>query len=132
MLPFCEMALLKCKVIIMKIYLNAREVIIDLHQRGYTEDFELNGNTLLWVQDGSVINSDEFSILECHRFLSVHGDELVIFGVISLHTMSKGILITHYDDTTIKSPAIIEEKMEELCSFAACDHASAAERWSFS
>jgi hypothetical protein len=73
MLPFCEMALLKCKVIIMKIYLNAREVIIDLHQRGYTEDFELNGNTLLWVQDRSVIDSDEFSILECHRFLSVHG-----------------------------------------------------------
>jgi hypothetical protein len=35
--------------------------------------------------------------------------------------MSKGILITHYDDTTIKSPAIIEEKMEELFSFAACD-----------
>jgi hypothetical protein len=46
--------------------------------------------------------------------------------------MRKGILIIHYDDTTIKSPAIIEEKMEELFSFAACDNAAGAERWSFS
>jgi hypothetical protein len=34
----------------MKVYLNKIEAIIGLHERGFTEDFELFGTDLLWVQ----------------------------------------------------------------------------------
>ena len=34
----------------MKAYLNKIQAVIDMHTRGYSNDFELIGNDLLWIQ----------------------------------------------------------------------------------
>ena len=102
----------------MKIYLNAFDIIDDMHQRGFTEDFELKKNKLLWVQKRVYLKSNEFLITECHRFLNTRGNELVISGIMSVSCMSKGILVTHYEDYTGTRPELIEKKVNELFAVA--------------
>jgi hypothetical protein len=34
----------------MKNSFNKQEAVIDLHEKGFTDDFQLIGNDLLWVQ----------------------------------------------------------------------------------
>ena len=45
--------------------------IIDLHERGYFEDFQLLGNDLFWSQGKKTIRAGEFAILEEHIITDV-------------------------------------------------------------
>jgi hypothetical protein len=120
------------KTIFMKTYLNVCEVIVDLHERGYTDDFELNGNGLPCVRKGFVLHHKGFSITECHHFLGVKGSELVVFGVVSESTMIKGILIIHCEDGAINCRRMIERKIDEFSSFVTSPYDKTNESWSFS
>jgi hypothetical protein len=102
----------------MKIYSNGREAICDLHERGYTNDFQLVGNDLLWLQEKFFIRAGEFSITECYRFCNPlqNEPELVVFGVIALFYNAKGILINHYTSYTLTTPPVIEKKLNEMFS----------------
>jgi len=100
----------------MNMYLSASEAVIDLHGRGFIDDFELFGDHVLWVQKKVFLIQDEFLIVECHRFLDAHGIESIIFGLVSVCFRAKGILMSHYKEYSNKTPAIIERKLEKLFS----------------
>ena len=92
-----------------------QDTIIDLHQRGYCEDFVLFGDDLLWVQEKCFIGENNFSITECHRFSHPYGKEedLVIFGILVFCRNIKGILMNHYSYTSC-IPEVITRKLNEM------------------
>jgi len=92
-----------------------QDTIIDLHQRGYCEDFVLFGDDLLWVQDKSFIRGNNFSITECHRFAHPYGknEDLVIFGILVLCQNIKGILMNHYSYQS-GIPEVITKKLSDM------------------
>jgi hypothetical protein len=100
----------------MKKYLTEYEAIIDLHERGYCQDFQLYGNDLLWVQKKIFVCAGEFSILEYHRFFNqyIKKSEMMVIGVIAINYNVKGILINHYYSDDMKSPPLIKEKNLKL------------------
>ena len=100
----------------MNIYSNRTDVISDLHERGFTNDFQLIGNDLLWVQEKLFIRAGEFSILEYFKIneSSNKQDEIIIFGIIALYHNIKGILLDHYKSYSDVTPPVIVKKLKEL------------------
>ena len=100
----------------MNIYPNRTDVISDLHERGFTNDFQLIGNDLLWVQEKLFIRAGEFSILEYFKISdsSNKQDEIIIFGIIALYHNIKGILLDHYKSYSDVTPPVIVKKLKEL------------------
>lgn len=90
----------------MKVYTSEWEAISDLHERGFTEDFELSGDDLLWIQQKIIFQPGDFVISECHHFGYSSGQELVIYTVLSDFYFAKGILLTHHKSLTDKASAI--------------------------
>lgn len=92
-----------------------QDAIIDLHDKGYIEDFVLFGDELLWVQKKTFIDGADFSIIECHTFAypgrSV--EDLVIFGIMMLYENVKGILMNHYTFSS-RVPDIIVNKINGI------------------
>src|ERR1700759_1761561 len=73
-------------------YVSILEAITDLHQRGYSADFNLLGNRLFCSQTKSYLHLNEFDVLEVYRFedgLRPRG-ETIVYGIEGLHI--KGIL----------------------------------------
>jgi hypothetical protein len=99
----------------MKKYTCHREAIIDLHERGFTSDFQLFGNDLLWIQGKIFIREIEFSIIECHRFdrFPQSNNPIIIFGIVAPIYQARGILLNHYSSYTTKTPIVILKKMKE-------------------
>lgn len=79
----------------MKTYLSKRKAIVALHEKGFTEDFELVGDNMLWIQEKIWLQREEFAIVECHSVAKYTGQPLRIFGVVSDKYWAKGILISH-------------------------------------
>ena len=100
----------------MKKYLTEFEAIIDLHERGYCQDFQLYGNDLLWLQRKIFVCAGEFSIPEYYRFINQYKkkSEMIVLGVIAIYYNVKGILINHYYSEDIKSPSLNTEKNWKL------------------
>jgi hypothetical protein len=94
------------------------DAIIDLHERGYCQDFVLFGNDLLWIQEKIFIRSKDFSILECHQFAHPDGnnEDLIILGVLATDNNVRGILMNHYTYSS-KMPQSIVAKLRKLRSF---------------
>ncbi len=100
----------------MKIYFTKQGAVADLHQKGYTHDFQLLGNDLFWVQQKKIIPAGDFSVLECHRFCgnSTGETEMIIIGVLAIYHNVKGILINHYTTYTKDTPPVIARKIKEM------------------
>src|SRR3954454_22462180 len=84
------------KPVFMILYTSGPDAISDLHQRGFTNDFQLFGNDLLWIQEGFFIRAGEFAILEYHRVNSTDDNgknELNVFGIFLPYHDIKGILL---------------------------------------
>ena len=96
-------------------YSNLHNAIIDLHHRGYDEDFVLFGSDLLWIQEKRFIRQDNFAITECHRFAHPDGknEDLVVFGILVLCQNIKGILMNHYSYHSAV-PQVITKKLSEM------------------
>jgi hypothetical protein len=94
------------------------DAIIDLHERGYCQDFVLFGNDLLWVQEKIFIGSNDFSILECHQFGHPGGqhEDRFILGVMTTGDNVRGILMHHYTYTS-KIPEVILNKLHKMKSY---------------
>ena len=43
------------------------DVIVDMHKRGFCDDFLLFGLDLLWVQEGIFIRSGDYSLIVCYE-----------------------------------------------------------------
>jgi hypothetical protein len=75
-----------------------QRAIIDLHEKGFTDDFQLIGNDLLWVQEKIYLRSEDFLVLEGYKFVS-RGKSVtssdIILGIHSLGHNAKGILIRY-------------------------------------
>ena len=82
----------------MKKYTTAAEAVTDMHERGYTSDFQLFGNDLLWVQEKTFIRMGLFAIIEYHRFWNpaAQDTDLVLLGVISTYHNIRGILFIDF------------------------------------
>jgi hypothetical protein len=100
----------------MKIYSGKCEAVIDLHERGFTEDFQLVGTNFLWVQRKIFLRQSDFSITECHSFIDSFGKGTIILGIIANGLFASGILINHYKNNTDKTPAIIHRKLKKMGS----------------
>lgn len=81
----------------MKKYLSKWKAIIALHERGFTEDFELVGNNMFWIEQKVWLQPEEFEVVEQYNVDDDTGNQLVILGVISNYYWAKGILISHDD-----------------------------------
>jgi hypothetical protein len=94
------------------------DAIIDLHERGYCQDFVLFGNNLLWVQEKIFISSNDFSILEYHQFGHPSGQHeyLVILGIIATDDNVRGISMNPYTYAS-KIPEVIVSKLHNMKSY---------------
>ncbi len=76
--------------------------IIDLHEKGYSQDFQVYGEYLLWVQEKIYIRTNDFAIVKCLRF--DNPDEknkvLLILGVKTNAEYVKGIVMFYYNYTS--------------------------------
>jgi hypothetical protein len=100
----------------MKVFVNIYEVISDLHERGFTDDFEVRAIGIMWVQERQLLKKEDFLITECHRFLNVQGNEIVICAIVSMNFQVKGILVNHYEKRNSYRPMMIEKKISDLSS----------------
>ena len=94
----------------MEAYTNKWAAVIGLHERGFTEDFELSGNNLLWVQQRLLLPLEEVTLIEFHHFGNSLEDEVIIFGVIANLFCSQGILISHQNRQPNKSIAYMNNE----------------------
>jgi hypothetical protein len=103
----------------MNIYLTEEDAISDLHKKGYSNDFHLFGNDLLWVQRQIFIRTANFSIVECHRFFSQEqeGKEIIVFAIIVQKYNAKGVLLNDYSNYTTSTPPVIVKKLEEMNAY---------------
>ena len=104
----------------MNIYLTEEEAISSLHEKGYSNDFQLFGNDLLWVQRQVFIRAANFSIMECHRFFGQEqqGKEIIVFGIKVPKYNANGVLLNDYSGYTESIPPIIVQKLEEMYLYA--------------
>jgi hypothetical protein len=107
---------LKKSNINMKKYIAKYEAIIDLHERGYCEDFQLVGNDLVWLQGKKLIRAGDFSISEYHIFFDSKPlrTSLIIFGVVAFYHDIKGILIHHYKRYPFSIAPVIRKKLNDI------------------
>ena len=89
--------------------------IIDLHEKGYSEDFVLFGKGLLWAQEKTCIRANDFSIAECFRFNNPDEKNkvLLILGVIATVEYVKGIVMFYYNYTS-QIPAVLANKLGSI------------------
>lgn len=97
----------------MKAFISYCEVIADLHERGFTDDFKITRKGVVWLQERIVFKMDDFEITECHRFLDRTGEQIMICGVMSPVFQVKGILLIHNFSHTSKRASFIEKKIGE-------------------
>lgn len=90
-------------------YASPVNAIEDLRKRGYTQDFNLEENALVW--NTKHFNPDQFEIHEVYRFegASDPGDESVVYGIESADGQ-KGILVDGYGySSTARSAALLRK-----------------------
>jgi hypothetical protein len=74
---------------------NQTELIIDLQERGYDQDFILQNEGILCVQQNELFPPEEFEIVETHRFEGkFRRDDFIIYAISLTHCDVKGILMT--------------------------------------
>ncbi len=89
--------------------------IIDLHEKGYSEDFVLFGKGLLWAQEKTCIRPNDFSIVECLRFDNPNEKNkvLLILGVMATVEYVKGIVMFYYNYTS-QIPIVLANKLSNI------------------
>ena len=89
-----------------------------LRGKGFTDDFELFGNDLLWIQGKIFLRPTQYRITEAHRFLELSGNQKVAFGIYSHQHLCGGILLNHFKDYSDTLPPIINRKMIQMdCNY---------------
>ena len=81
----------------MKAYETVSEATNDLKKRGYTIDFNLRENRIMYGDGGRSLGADEFEIAEVHRFegMTDPADEAVVYAIVSTDGL-KGVLVNGY------------------------------------
>lgn len=100
----------------MKRYSNSAELVIALHQKGFTQDFQLKGNDLLWLNEDKATLIGEFIIVEFHKIIhrNEHYCKTLVLGIIALHHNIKGIVLRRCNIQTNFLPPVLLRKLNEL------------------
>ena len=100
----------------MNIYQNEQDAIYALHKKGYSNDFHLFGNDLLWIQKKIFIRPGNYSITECHRFRHPQheGKEIIVFAIEVAAHNAKGIMLNDYAAYTMQTPPVIAKKLAAM------------------
>ena len=100
----------------MKAYSSSADAIYDLHQQGFTHDFHLSGNDLLWVQENYMIRVGEFAIAKFYRIEEYKNgfSKCIVIGIIALHHNIKGIFINRLKCCPGDMPPVLIKKLQEL------------------
>ena len=93
----------------MKNYLSKVDLVAKLHRQGFTEDFQLMGNDMLWVQENISIRAGEFAIAEYYKI-----DEYIVFGILALHYDIKGILLSRIKTNSNTMAPVLLKKLNDL------------------
>jgi hypothetical protein len=98
----------------MKKYLTGPDAVEALHKNGYTQDFQLLRDGLLWVQEKVFINAGEFAILECLKISPPERvtAELNVFGIFATYFNIKGILLSHCNRQLIRQCMPMDQQFE--------------------
>jgi hypothetical protein len=105
----------------MKVYINKWAAITGLHESGFTEDFVLSGNKILWVQQKILLLQEDIQFLEYHCFDSASGNKMIIFGLITKCSYSKGILIVHQKNHKSKMIPVIDKELVSISRMQMAD-----------
>jgi hypothetical protein len=75
-------------------YIDQHEVVIDLHERGFNQDFELAKHGIRWVQYKMFIPYGDCTVIEYYRIVSegMVGTEIIVLGILLASLSIKGIL----------------------------------------
>jgi hypothetical protein len=105
---------------VMKIYLTELDAIYELHKIGYTHDFQMSGNDLLWIQGKILVRAEDLVINEYHEFIdhSRKGASIIVFGVVAPDHNIKGILIRHHTMNSLKTTPVILNKIRNRVIFS--------------
>jgi hypothetical protein len=98
----------------MSVELLWRKAIIEMHEKGYNQDFKLSGNKVLWLQGKVRLQPEEYSILEVYRIYK-SGDknsDLIVLGILSACYNVKGILLI--EKSQAKKSPVINTRLDEL------------------
>ena len=100
----------------MKVYSSSADAIYDLHQQGFTHDFHLSGNDLLWVQENYMIRVGEFAIAKFYRIEECKNgfNKCIVIGIVALHHNIKGIIINRLKCCSKDMPPVLVKKLQEL------------------
>ena len=90
----------------MKQYSTAAEALNDMHDRGFTNDFQLFENDLMWVQQKTFIPKRLFGVMEYHQFWNPAAQDmdLVLIGIVAPTYNVQGILFI--DTQCIRTAAL--------------------------
>lgn len=97
----------------MENYQTLVEALNGLKERGYTLDFNLANGVLHNTEENLVLQPEDFSIAEVHRFegMSDPGDNSVVYGIVSDKYNVKGVFVNAYG---VYSDDISEELLKKL------------------
>jgi hypothetical protein len=100
----------------MKRYTDSAELIIDLHQKGFTQDFQLKGNDLYWLNENRQVNIGEFIVVEFHKIIDDNGQysRSIVLGIVALHHDIKGILLRRCKSQSFVLPPVLLKKLNGL------------------
>jgi hypothetical protein len=98
----------------MKGYLDKAAAIIDLHEKGFSEDFKVVGDRILWIQRKLFFRQKDLSLLAAYHFIERDGTNLLILGVSLLPHFAAGIIMWQFTHASDRTPAIINNKITEL------------------
>ena len=100
----------------MNIELTQMNIIKDLHERGYNNDFSVSGNGILSVQQKEFISAADIVIQELHRLYKNHemDHDVIILGVSSISQSLKGILIINLMGIGVRSSQAIVDRISEF------------------
>src|SRR5213080_750051 len=97
----------------MKQYVTLTETMNELHNEGYTEDFNLKQNCLECRNGQFKVFADEFSVDKYFRFEgeSNPSDAAILYAISSESHQLKGVLVNAYG---IYSEAVTDEMLRKL------------------
>lgn len=96
-------------------YLSQAEAIKILRELGYTNDFELFGTELLYIQQKIFIREPDYLVTECYRIINdgCYEPAVIILGITTIKANVKGVLINNYSDYIRGGIPVIIRKLAE-------------------
>ena len=98
----------------MELCLDKSATIVDLQLRGFSEDFKVVGDRILWVQRKLFFRPEDFNLVEAHNFTERDGRELMVVGASLLPHFADGIFILHFEHEFDGRQVLINNKIKEL------------------